>query len=106
MLRFYWLTVGVLATWRITHLLQAEDGPWSLVVRIRRAAGKSFWGGLLDCFYCLSVWIAAPIAYLIGSDWLEKALMWPALSGAAILLEKATAKPQPPVAKYLEDPEE
>jgi hypothetical protein len=105
MLRFYWLTVGILATWRITHLLQAEDGPWDLVVRLRKLAGKSFWGGLLDCFYCLSVWVAAPVSFVIGNDWRERLLLWPALSGAAILLEKATAKPKPPVAKYFEEPE-
>ncbi|MBI2686882.1 MAG: DUF1360 domain-containing protein [Acidobacteria bacterium] len=101
MLRFYWLTVGAFATWRITHLLHAEDGPWDLLVRLRRVAGRSFWGGLLDCFYCLSIWVAAPISLAISADWLERMLLWPALSGAAILLERATHKP---VAKYFEDP--
>ena len=44
--------VGTLAVWRATHLLQAEDGPWGIFVRIRRLAGSGFWGELLDCFYC------------------------------------------------------
>jgi hypothetical protein len=51
---FYRLLLGILAVWRITHLLNAEDGPWEVVVRLRRIAGEGFWGQLLDCFYCLS----------------------------------------------------
>jgi hypothetical protein len=38
---FFWLTVNSLVVWRITHLLQAEDGPWNLVVRLRRVAGST-----------------------------------------------------------------
>lgn len=87
---FYWLALGVLAAWRVTHLLYAEDGPWDLVVRLRRLAGDGFWGALLDCFYCLSLWIAAPFAYWIGAGWKERLLLWPALSAGAILLERVT----------------
>jgi hypothetical protein len=90
-MRFYWLVLGVLATWRITHLLQAEDGPWDFVVHLRRAAGTGFWGQVMDCFYCLSVWIALPLALVLGGTWGERVLLWPALSGAAILLERASA---------------
>ena len=55
---FYWLTLGILAVWRVTHLLQAEDGPWDMVVRFRLWLADGFWGRLLDCFYCLSIWVA------------------------------------------------
>jgi len=44
MMGFYWLMLGILGVWRITHLLQAEDGPWDLVVRFRRKAGNGLWG--------------------------------------------------------------
>ena len=87
---FYYLTIGILGVWRITHLLQAEDGPGDLVVRLRRALGIGFWGRLLDCFYCLSLWIAAPFAWLLGPDLRHCLLLWLALSGGAILLERAT----------------
>jgi hypothetical protein len=49
----YRLLLGVLCVWRITHLFQAEDGPWDVIVRLRRVAGDSFVGRLMDCFYCL-----------------------------------------------------
>ena len=87
-LQFYWLVLGVLSVWRVTHLLNAEDGPWNLVVRLRVRAGTGFWAGLLDCFNCLSLWIAAPVAYLIGSGLRERFFLWLALSAAAILLQR------------------
>jgi hypothetical protein len=106
MTEFYRLLLAVLCTWRLTHLLQAEDGPWDISVRIRRAAGDGFFGRLLDCFYCLSLWIALPLAWLIHQDAIALALMWPALSGGAILLERATAPPAQsaaPLAEFSED---
>ena len=46
-MEFYWLVLGILCVWRVTHLLNAEDGPWELVVHLRRLAGPGFWGKLL-----------------------------------------------------------
>lgn len=86
MIRFYWLILGILCVWRITHLLQAEDGPWDMSIRLRKAAGNGFWGELLDCFYCLSLWIAAPLAFFCGETLAEQFLLWPALSAGAALL--------------------
>ena len=68
-MRAYRFILGLLTVWRITHLLHAEDGPWDIVVRLRRAAGNGFWGKLLDCFYCLSLWSAVPLALLLGRTW-------------------------------------
>jgi len=82
------LVLAVLATWRVTHLLASEDGPADLVVRVRARLGDGFLGRLMDCFYCLSLWVAAPLAFLVGgrpSDWV---ITWLALSGAACLLER------------------
>ena len=102
-MRFYWFVLGALSVWRITHLLQAEDGPWDIVVRLRRSVGDGFLGRLLDCFYCLSLWIALPFACGLGETWKERGLLWLAFSAAASLLERATA---PATAPYLEDEEE
>jgi hypothetical protein len=85
--------VGVFAVWRLTHLLQAEDGPWDIVVWLRRAAGDGQWGRLMDCFYCLSVWIALPFAAVLGASWSHQLLLWPALSGAAIVLDRISGGP-------------
>jgi hypothetical protein len=108
-MRFYFLALGILAVWRVTHLLNAEDGPWDVLARFRGLFGHSVGGALLDCFYCLSLWIAAPFAWWLGGDWKERLLLWPALSAGAILAERLTtaraAEPAPPVI-YYDDSEE
>lgn len=62
-----------------------------LVARLRGAAGSGMLGRMMECFYCLSLWIAAPLAAPLATGWLHFFLLWPALSGAAILLEQARA---------------
>ena len=103
----YYLILGVLGVWRITHLLHAEDGPWDLLFRLRRMAGRGVIAQLLDCFYCLSLWVAAPFALWIGRGWQESALVWPALSAGAIIIERITnTKPNILPVRYMEDKEE
>jgi hypothetical protein len=81
--------IAALATWRVTHLLVSEDGPGDVVVRVRRALGDGFFGRLMDCFWCASLWIAAPAALFVTTQPLDAALCWLALSGAACLLERS-----------------
>ena len=82
--------LSILAVWRITHLLSKEDGPFDTIFLLRKKTGAGFFGNLLDCFYCLSIWIALPFGIWLGQTWIEKILMWLALSGAACLMEQAT----------------
>lgn len=106
MSEFYRIVVGILCVWRITHLFQAEDGPFDVIVRIRKAAGDTFWGRLLDCFYCLSLWVSLPFGWLLGQTAIERALLWPALSAGAILLERLSSRSGlQPTAHFMEDKE-
>lgn len=91
-MQFYGLVLGVLAAWRMTHLLNAEDGPWDLLVKLRRLAGNGVFGSVLNCFYCLSMWVSAPLAWLLGDGWKDRLLLWLAISAGAILLQKATSR--------------
>jgi hypothetical protein len=85
---WYQLTLSAFAVWRVTHLLAKEDGPWDVIVAVRLRLGDGFLGSLLDCFYCLSLWIAAPAAYLLMGRWRDWPLLWLGLSGVACLLEQ------------------
>nr|WP_315191485.1 DUF1360 domain-containing protein [uncultured Albidiferax sp.] len=89
--------LGALATWRLAHLLAHEDGPWDAVLRLRMAAGQGVWGQMLDCFYCLSLWVAAPVALAVARDPVEWLLAWLGLSGAACLLERLGPATPPPL---------
>lgn len=90
-----WLrfSVAALAVWRVTHLLALEDGPWDVVVRLRQRLGDGFWGRLLDCFYCLSVWMSAPATLFVTTALPDAVVTWIALSGAACLLERIGQAP-------------
>lgn len=80
--------LAALAAWRLTHLLVKEDGPAELVVHLRTTLGNGVLGKLMDCFQCLSLFVAAPIAFFIGRQPVELLFAWLALSGAACLLER------------------
>jgi hypothetical protein len=89
------LVLAVLATWRLATLLARDDGPWEVVARLRAALGDGQLGRLLDCFRCVSLAVAAPLALAVGRDALECLLAWPALSGAACLIERWHTPPAP-----------
>lgn len=79
-----------LAIWRATHLIVAEDGPWDVIVKVRVRLGDSQAGRAMDCFYCLSLWIAIPFTFVVASRCWDWFISWLALSAAASLLEQAT----------------
>jgi hypothetical protein len=81
-----------LAVWRVTHALWGEDGPGDVFAKARSLAGESFLGRTLDCFYCLSFWLALPFAFVASSHPIGVIVAWPAISGGAILLERVTAQ--------------
>lgn len=78
------LLIGGLATWRISHMLMMDAGPFDLFILIRVATrsighdddgvpisySDNFWGGLFSCIYCMSVWIGGAFAllYLLVPD--------------------------------------
>ena len=80
-----------LAVWRVTHLLAEEDGPVDAVLRVRARVGQGSLGELMDCFACLSLWVAAPASLAVARRGRELPVAWLALSGAACLLERATS---------------
>lgn len=79
-----------LATWRVTHLLAEEDGPADVVVNLRARLGSGRLGDLMDCFYCLSIWVAAPLSFVVVRRARDAPLICLALSGSACLLERVT----------------
>jgi hypothetical protein len=84
-----------LATWRIAHLLAEEDGPADVVVRLRAQFGSGQLGALMDCFNCLSIWVAAPFGLAVARRRRDVPITSLALSGAACLLERLAAARDP-----------
>ena len=85
-----WFVVGVLGVWRVSHLVTAEDGPWGMFATARGWAGHGVLGQLVDCFHCTSLWVSAVWVLAVPLPWTARVATALALSGGAILLERAT----------------
>jgi hypothetical protein len=82
------VVLAMLAVWRLTHLLHSEDGPLRIFAHCRNWLRRMSLSGATDCFYCLSLWVSAPFAMMLGSRWEDRIILWLALSGAAILANR------------------
>jgi hypothetical protein len=82
----------MLAVWRVTHLLVAEDGPWSVLVHLRAFLLNYKISKVLDCFYCLSIWVAIPFALWLTQGWYQWIVMALALSAGAIVIHEILQK--------------
>ena len=78
-----------LAVWRLTHLLALEDGPADVIVKLRVRAGSGPFGELMDCFDCLSIWVAGGFAPFVARRPREWIVSWLALSGIACALQRS-----------------
>ena len=103
-MHWYWLALGVLATWRVTHLLQAEAGPADLLARGRRRL-RGVAAGLVGCFYCLSLWVAVGPALAFGTGWRERIGLWLSCSAGAIAMEQWLRRGAAPAPTIIEDEE-
>ena len=96
-----------LAVWRVTHLVNAEDGPWDLAARLRARIGRldsPMLARAVGCFYCLSAWVALPFTPWLTLQPAAFIVTWLALSAAAIVVERLTDRT--PAAVWHEGPHE
>jgi hypothetical protein len=93
--------VSAAAVWRLTHLLVYEAGPAGLLDRLRTLPWLA---PALGCFHCCSLWTALALAPWLGDGWVEIAVLWLALSGAAIVIERVSAPATPPAPLWHEAP--
>jgi len=80
------LLVLSLATWRLTSLVVQDNGPWRIFARLR---ARTTLGGVLECVWCCSVWVAAGLLALHLFFWPLTWLL--AISAGAILYDRFTS---------------
>lgn len=93
--------LAALATWRITHILLRENGPWRVFRRLRVALGVTYYDDddpkvssfryeITVCVWCLSVWtgsVATAILMLVP-EWLQYVLFTPfAISAVCVIVD-------------------
>ena len=90
-----------LATWRMSKMVTEEEGPGMIFTRLREISGAeyeglpeqwdllSWYGKLLQCPYCLSIWVAIVLALLYVSNKSMYRIVAMSLSGSAatVLIE-------------------
>ena len=82
--------LAALAVWRVSFLVAREDGPWDAFARFRRGVGRGVLEKLFGCVKCVSVWVAIPFTFFVGGGWVERIVVWLALSGVASLIDEWT----------------
>jgi hypothetical protein len=95
--------IGFMAVWRLSSLIVQEKGPFNIFVKIRKLAKiehddtgevvsspDTFWGGLLSCVWCSSVWISGfwTACYILNKELTMYCSIFLALSAGAIWLNK------------------
>lgn len=89
-----WLTIGALAAYRVGLMVSEEAGPFAIFTRLRnRWTDDEDWKATgIRCLRCVSFWAALAVAgglVALGRATLfELPLLWLALAGAAILIDK------------------
>lgn len=80
------LIIAALFVYRLARMLAEEEGPFKVFTWLRERAPTGTWIARgVECIMCLSVWVALPVAYYIGGDWI---LTWLALSAVAVIIKK------------------
>jgi len=93
------LLILILATWRITSLLNREQGPYNVLGKLRYTigirvddAGQTYGitelARLVDCPWCLSLWVGAGLALVTATGVRDWALTTLALSAGAVLIDE------------------
>jgi hypothetical protein len=89
-MKFFYLLLGGLATYRLSLMISKEDGPAYIFRKIRKLpTEESSAKAGLTCPWCMSIWTAALVAlyfWLIkiipGNEW---PLYWLGMSAIAII---------------------
>jgi hypothetical protein len=85
--------LSVFAAWRITALVAYESGPLRSLEELRRLLVSIRLGGLVSCFHCLGVWVAALVVLVVYAWEPSTILLWLAVAGAVSIIERLLGSP-------------
>jgi hypothetical protein len=87
------LLMAILATYRVSHMITSEDGPFDVFALFRSRFNQSNWIGRgVHCTLCVSFWVSLiPMALFIWLWWLTwpiAILVWLGIAGGVVVLHK------------------
>lgn len=92
--------VAALATWRISHMLLYENGPFRAIRRARVMLGVTYYDDgdvvasskyeITTCIWCISVWVGAVVGalWLLAPMWTYWVVLPLALSACAVIVSR------------------
>jgi len=91
---YFNLVLDLLIVWRITHLINSENGPFDVFQKFRKFLQRKggFYWELVWCFLCLSVWVGIATSLIREGFTLQALPYGLALSGGAILLNRISGE--------------
>lgn len=83
-----WLALCWLAVWRLTALLCYEEGPFKLVVWLRKLLAQIGLGQLVVCFHCSAFWVSLGMVSVFFQWTYNTPVVILAVAGAASITER------------------
>jgi len=94
--RWFIFVLGSLATFRLSHLIAKEHGPFAVFERLRNAmpGGRGSAKEWLSCIFCFSLSASALVCLMLwcgglNLSWEEWALHWLGFSAVALIINQA-----------------
>jgi hypothetical protein len=93
------IAVAALAVWKVCQILAYEDGPWDLVIRLRkslyrerdRLKNRERISGqvllMISCVSCSSFWVSIPAAFWVTSIWQDRIVSWLCVAALATVID-------------------
>jgi hypothetical protein len=75
--------------WRLTGFVFYDEGPFRIGARLRALLVRIGLRSVLDCFHCLSVWIALAGTLAVFGATLSSLAVWWGVAGGVSALELA-----------------
>lgn len=82
-MEIYLIISQILATYVITAVFLYSDGAYGILGRLR-SNDKVMRFGLLECFLCLSFWVALLLILVGGGTWQSFFIVW----GSAFIIDQ------------------
>lgn len=86
-----WLLLAALAAYRTSHMLVHEEGPFSLLQKLRNVLDpdeRTWIGRGVNCILCSSFWAALLMLALLAWEWGMLLVAWWAIAGIVLLLHR------------------
>lgn len=89
-----WLLLSTLVVWRVTAFVCYEEGPFDIMVLLRRGLVRIGLGRLVGCFHCTAVWISLVTVAAVYHPAVTSIFLVLAVAGAASIVERSLTGPE------------